>query len=646
MIDLSSMNKNQHDAVLWNRGALLVLAGPGSGKTRVLTYRIANILYESQEKHFRILALTFTNKAAKEMRGRVEELVPQLMNRVRITTFHSYAAELLQQYGNHIGIRPDFQILSEDIDRETILDGALNKLRKNPAVIIPDHFAASSLLPFLNRLLEHCVPASEVEGLLQRSQPDTARELALVYATYKESLTEENFLDFPSLIAETLTIFEKFPLLAQRIRKVYTHILVDEFQDTNSSQYKLLHRIVTPDPSTLFAVADDDQVIYQWNGADPRRLDELISDFSVSVLQLPENYRCPAEIVSIANTLIENNISRSPDKKPLVSVKSINSDSQVLEVYKFSTLDDEVEWIANQIRAKSQEEREKCVVLARANKLLEPIGAKLAEIGIPSYFSIRKNEFQSAPMRMLHAILRLANAQTDKKALAKLCKAVEELEGFQLSVSKIISIASASGQDFLRTWISEAQMSGKLEPDTQELLSVGIRPLLSSLSYSIFSENFLKWAKIRQESQRADEYVFNEFENEIVVWKEIHSEILKKFSGEDVSLHQFLQELDLTSKAPQKEKGAIPCFTIHASKGMEFGHVYLMGMVEDQLPSWAAVKKGDDSLQMQEERRNCFVAITRAQEKLTLTCSDKVFGWHKEPSRFLREMGFVFENNG
>lgn len=462
MIDLSSMNKNQYDAVLWNKGALLVLAGPGSGKTRVLTYRIANILFDSQEKHFRILALTFTNKAAKEMRDRVERLVPHLVNRVRITTFHSYAAELLQQYGSHIGVRPDFQILSDDIDRVAILDEALNKLRKNADVILPSHFEASSLLPFLNRLLEYCVPVNKVEELLQRSQPDTANELALVYGVYKESLTEENSLDFPSLIAETLTIFEKFPLLAQRIRKVYTHILIDEFQDTNSSQYNMLCKIISPDPSTLFVVADDDQVIYQWNGADPKRLTQLINDFSVSVLQLPENYRCPAEIVSIANSLIANNISRNPDKKPLIPVKSINN-SQVLEVYRFPSLDDEVAWIAEQIKAKKTEERDKCAILARANKLLEAMGAKLTEMGISSYFAVRKNEFKSAPMRMLHAILRLANAQADKKSLAKLCKAFEELEGFQLSVSKIISRASASGQDFLRVWIAEAQESGRLE---------------------------------------------------------------------------------------------------------------------------------------------------------------------------------------
>jgi DNA helicase-2/ATP-dependent DNA helicase PcrA len=149
----------------------------------------------------------------------------------------------------------------------------------------------------------------------------------------------------------------------------------------------------------------------------------------------------------------------------------------------------------------------------------------------------------------------------------------------------------------------------------------------------------LKWAEACQEKSYPDEDAFNEFEEEREVWNILLAEITKKFEGEDVSLHQFLHELDLTSKIPPRPPEAIPCFTIHASKGMEFGHVYLMGMVEDQLPSWAAVKKGENSYEMQEERRNCFVAITRAQESLTLTFSKQVFGRPKQPSRFLIEMG-------
>jgi len=307
MFDMSSLNENQLEAVLWDNGPLLVLAGPGSGKTRVLTYRIAHILEVSKGQHFRILALTFTNKAAAEMRNRVEELVPKELSRVRLTTFHSYVSELLQQHGNHINFQPNFQILSNDADRESLLDDVLGTLRKDLSFSMPQHFKA-----------------------------------------YREALRGANCLDFPSLIAESLDLLNKHPFLAKHIRKVYKHILIDEFQDTNQSQYQILSCIIKPDPSTLFAVADDDQIIYQWNGASPKRIQLLREDFNVSELQLPENYRCPPFVIKLANALIEKNLNRFVGKKPLTSVKQ-GINEQSVRVFSFKDLEDEVTWIAEDI---------------------------------------------------------------------------------------------------------------------------------------------------------------------------------------------------------------------------------------------------------------------------------------------------------
>jgi len=638
MIDLSSLNENQREAVLWDKGPLLVLAGPGSGKTRVLTYRIARILEKSTGQYFRILALTFTNKAAAEMRGRVEKLIPGELSRVRLTTFHSYAAELLQQYGNHLNIRPDFQILSNDADREALLDDVLGQLRRDLAYSLPDHFKAAQLLPAVTRLLERCVPADQAETLLQQENVYNAIPLARVYAAYREALRRTNSLDFPSLIAESLDLLSQEPFLVKHIRKVYKHILVDEFQDTNHSQYRLLSLIVQPDPTTLFVVADDDQIIYQWNGASPKRIQDLREDFEVSELQLPENYRCPPLVIEMANALIEKNLNRSAGKKPLKAVKQGES-GDVVRVLRFNTVDEEARWIAQDISQRNPEDRKNCAVLARTKKLIDLAGRKLEEIGVPVYYAARKDEFKSAPLRMLHAILRLVNSTEDKQSLARLSKAFYELEGISIELAPVLSRASADGKDLLRSWLDEVKRRDALEERTRHLLETDIKPLLNSLNYRDFAEKLLKWAEIWQQTSNPDENAFNEFVEEREVWKLLLAEITKKFEGEDVSLHQFLHELDLTSKTPPKPPEAIPCFTIHASKGMEFGHVYLMGLVEDQLPSWAAVKKGDISLEMQEERRNCFVAITRAQESLTLTFSSQVFGWPKQPSRFLREMG-------
>src|SRR4051812_38653194 len=282
LIDVSSLNENQRQAVLWDHGPLLVLAGPGSGKTRVLTFRIARILEQSEGKHFRILALTFTNKAAAEMRSRVEKLVPRELGRVRLTTFHSYAAELLQQHGSHVSLRPDFQILSNDADREALLDDVLGQLRRNLAFSLPEHFKAAQLLPAVTRLLDRCVPPDQAEVVLQQSNVENAIPLARVYAAYRDALRRTNSLDFPSLIAESLDLLNNFPFLVRHIRKVYKHVLVDEFQDTNHTQYQILSLIAQPDPSTLFVMADDDQIIYQWNGASPKRIQALRDDFGVS----------------------------------------------------------------------------------------------------------------------------------------------------------------------------------------------------------------------------------------------------------------------------------------------------------------------------------------------------------------------------
>jgi DNA helicase II / ATP-dependent DNA helicase PcrA len=639
MINLSLLNENQRAAVLWDAGALLVLAGPGSGKTSVLTYRIARLLEESPKEHFRILALTFTNKAAAEMRGRVEKLVPNALNRVRLTTFHSFAAELLQQHGSHIDLSPNFQILSTDADRIAVLDQVLSTIRKDLSLSLPEHFQADQLLPVINKLLEKCVPSAEAQEVLQRSNVEAAIPLSGVYSAYREALRKTNALDFPSLIAETIYLLKRYPSLGIYIRKVYKHILVDEFQDTNSSQYQFLSLIVRPDSSTFFVVADDDQIIYQWNGANPKRLHELRKEFAVTEIQLPENYRCPSVVIKLANSLISQNLNRSAGKKPLKAVKKGDSEG-VLRIYNFKDISDEAKWISKDIAQRLQQGIEGCAVLARTKKFLDFVGKEISLSGLPVYFGARKDEFKSSPLQMLHSILRLANSQEDKQSLARLCKSFYEIEGLMIEQSNIFSKASADGISFLRAWIEEAKQILELEKETLELLTNGIKPLLTSLNFRAFATNFFEWAEDKQiDAFVNDGVAFNEFEEEKEVWQQLLNEITKKFEGEEISLYQFLRELDLTSKTPPIQAGAIPCFTIHASKGMEFKHVYLMGLVEDQLPSWAAVKKGDNSLEMQEERRNCFVAITRAQESLTMTFSENVFGWKKEPSRFLNEMG-------
>jgi DNA helicase-2/ATP-dependent DNA helicase PcrA len=340
MLDLSILNENQKEAVNWCKGPLLVLAGPGNGKTMVITYRIARILTETDGRSFRILGLTFTNKAAIEMSKRVENLIPSATNRVLISTFHSFASEIMHQHGGHIKIPPDFKILVDDTDRISILDDIIKDLYSNTHDFPPHNIITGyKILPIINRLLDNFISQNDAAEINTFNTINLDIDLCYLYKKYLTTLRQLNYLHFPSLLYETLALFNKNPFIPNLIRKIYKHILIDEFQDTNLSQYIFLTSLVKPDPSTLFAVADDDQVIYQWNAANPSRIKSLQDDFNVSELQLPENYRCPPLVIQMSNSLIEKNHSRYVGKKPLTSVKCGDYSSSVKILY-FNTLED------------------------------------------------------------------------------------------------------------------------------------------------------------------------------------------------------------------------------------------------------------------------------------------------------------------
>ena len=637
MVDLSSLNANQSQAVHWNEGPLLVLAGPGSGKTRVLTYRIARIIEETAGKHFRILGLTFTNKAATEMRKRIESLVPNAGERALLTTFHSFGVGLLRQHGHHIGLRPDFAILPQVIDREAVLDEAIERTRKEHGEVT---YRGEQLLPLVARLLDDSVSAEDAIAFLQKYNVKGAEVIGTIYRNYRHSMIENDQLDFGGIIAETFRLLQMKPAIRKLTSRIYPYICVDEFQDTNSAQYHILHSIVNPATKDLFVVADDDQIIYQWNGADPERLKSLRRDFGMSVIQLPENYRCPPAVIDVANALIEHNLCHDPNKTALTPHKQ-SGKSNAIRVKDFACFDEEADWVAHDIALRSKESRCKCVVLARTRRLLERIVEALETRNVPGYLAMRKDEFVSSPMAWLHAMLRLANARQDREQLRRICKSFLDLEGINLIVGDVISDAAAEEGDYLRAWQRAALQRKEVEPQTERLLSEAVAKLADKLDFWTFIKDAFTWFEELPETRPTSDDKMGEYRKEKDTWYDLIGEVVGEYGREQVTLNALLQGLDLRSKTPNPPKDAVPCFTIHASKGLEFGHVYLVGLVEDQLPSWAAVKKGDDSREMQEERRNCFVAITRTQESLTLTYSRKVFGWKKNPSRFLREMGLV-----
>lgn len=634
-IDLTGLNQSQREAVNWQNGPLLVLAGPGSGKTRVLTYRIARLINETPDSRFRVLGITFTNKAATEMRNRIDGLLADGRDRALLTTFHSFAADILRQHGSHVGLKPDFAILSEQADREAVLSDAIKAVIPIDSDFSPK---AAQLLPAVTRMLDQCVPATDALKRLG-AQPH-AEELAAIYSAYRNGLVSTNRLDFGSLLAITVDLLENFPAIAKQIRRVYSYICVDEFQDTNSAQYRMLVQLVPVQSPNLFVVADDDQVIYQWNGANPRRLDELRRKFSMQLIQLPENYRCPAEVIDLANNLICHNSDRAADKKPLSAHKR-EGGKDPITVRRFACFEEEAKWIAERIGKIAAPERQGCVILARRRKLLEDAVTALGRASVPAYIAVRKNEFQSAPYRWLHSLLRLCNARQDREQLRRVCRAFYQLEGINIAIEDIMASAAVNSVDLLTAWIETTSARDGLSTLGAKLLGSIRTHVLERMDYRSAITAAHDWFEaIKALANGPSETAFGDFDDEKIIWKAITDEIATHYSLPDLSLHNFLQEMDLRAKEMPIPPDAVRCFTIHASKGMEFKHVFLIGLVEDELPSWAALKKPSDSAEMREERRNCFVAITRAEETLTLTYSDRYFGYDKAPSRFLKEMGF------
>jgi DNA helicase II / ATP-dependent DNA helicase PcrA len=628
MIDLSSLNESQRRAVEWIGNRLLVLAGPGSGKTRVLTMRIARIIDTSPMKNFRVLGLTFTTKAADEMRSRARLLVSNGGSRMWLGTFHALAAEILRQHGNHIGLRPDFRIINQDSERKNLLREVLTGLRdagKN--VPAPN----TNVLPSMDEIFKLGLQPADAARAFRDSA--FGARMQPIYAAYLERLRRENAADFGALLVFALELLDAKPIVAQQLRAVFPHICVDEFQDTNLAQYELLCRLVGRE-TNLFVVADDDQIIYAWNGASTDRLRALQRDFNVAILQLPENYRCPEEVIRVANALIGHNMDRSAEKAQLTAIKPPGA-SPCIRVRSFEDADQEAAWVAQDIAARPN--LDECVVLGRTGKLLDGVAKALADKGITVARGKRKDDFTSAPLVFTRSLLRLMCDRVNREAMAALSKTLRVLEGVELDVDHEL-------EDYMQAWIDAAKDHPALESATREFLIDAERLIASGDYLRIIIRTFAWIEAIRERVEAQDETAFVAYDEDRSIWDNQQSDILARYEGEHVPLGTFLQELDLEGKIPEVPEGAVRCYTIHIAKGLEFEHVYVIGLADEYLPSYRALQKGDTSPEIEEERRSCFVAITRCEASLTLTYARRYAGYAKNPSRFLEEMNLLEES--
>lgn len=636
------LNANQRKAVEWGEGPLLVLAGPGSGKTLVLTARIARLIRESPERRFGVLGLTFTTQAADEMRARVVQMLGREDRRTRLTTFHSFAAKVLRQHGSHLGLRPNFKQLA-DRDRADIL---VKVARTHEIPDLPrSDDGRRRILRTIDDLYREACDWEEASD--QFPLRGSARDWAApIYSAYVGYLVRNNYLDYGALLVCCIRLFKKCPQIAEFYRKVYPFACVDEYQDTNRAQDLILRTVYGDQRSNLFVVADDDQTIFQWNGADSRRVWKLTQHYQMKVIQLPESYRCPPSVVHVANSLIGRRLQ--PDagqmivKEPMAASPVHNQHGAVL-TRRFRDEDDEMGWIARDIANRSSSPG-RCGVLARNKRLVETASRVLDRAGLDSYIGGRKDEFSSEIVGFGHAALRLANAPNDGDQLSRLCRAFAALAGKRIRAGEAEAESNLVGGSLLSGFV-EAAGTGVSESG-RAVLRLVQEHLVDALDYRAFVKA-LFFPVPCGDGAFGEVADLAEDEEEKRVWRQIERNAKSRL-GTVPTLSQLLQEFDMRSKTPPPTAEQVRCLTIHGAKGKEFEHVYLVGLAEGELPSYHATRRDGGSVggrrAMDEERRLCFVAITRARASVTLTYADSYFGRPKRPSRFLTEMGLAGES--
>lgn len=623
---LARLSSTQRNAADWQEGAALVLAGPGVGKTTVLTARIARILNQSRNKNFRILALTFTTKAADEMRERVDSLVPGLTERTFIGTFHSFCAQILRQHGSHIGIKPDFGIYDQDEDRRELLREALMTAAEKGEDVTPDDVR---WLAAIDQLRSSLVSAEKAARHFR--DPAAGARAARVYTIYEAALRRSNSLDFNGMILDACRLAHRVPAVASRTRQTYPYWLIDEFQDTTPAQYRLVRFFAGDEFKNVFAVADDDQIIYQWAGASYQQIVEFRKNFSPDLIQLVENRRCPPAVVDAANNLIAHNSDRTPGKERLISTRLGEGPAILLRV--FRTDAEEAEGIAEEVSKIASGKRGEVAVLGRTRAVLQPVLKALKARGITASIAVRRDRFISPQFNWLQSSLDLALRPSDRQAFTALVSAANRIAGLELDTALLLGEAASTGASYLEHWALAAEASQN--EIALKLSTIALRLVQSRHSWKKIVTEAISFLMSTAETPDG---VVSDAAEDRGAW-EVANKAIQAEKGAPPDLDELLQGMKLRPKEPPPDPTAVRLLTIHAAKGLEFDRVWIIGMSESVLPSWQSLKQNAAPSELEEERRNCFVGITRTKKQLTLTRAEQYQGYRKAPSRFLGEMG-------
>lgn len=640
-----TLNEMQRLALLHKEGPLLILAGAGSGKTRVLTHRIAYLIEEHGVNPYQIMAITFTNKAAKEMRERVNTIVGYGAENIWVSTFHSSCVRILRRFIETIGYDRNFTIYDTD-DQRTLMKEVCKYLN-----IDTKQIKERSILSTISSAKDDLISPEEFR---QKAMGDFYKsKVADAYLEYQKRLKSNNALDFDDLINQTIFLFRNNPEALQYYQKRFRYILVDEYQDTNTAQFqliKLLASFMKEDGEithNLCVVGDDDQSIYKFRGANIRNILDFEQEYpDAKVIKLEQNYRSTKTILNAANEVIRNNQSRK--EKALWTEKE---EGEPIRFLPFGSDYEEAMFVAEEIShhvERGNTHYQDYAILYRTNAQSRSFEEKFIVKGIPYRLVGGINFYQRKEIKDILAYLRTIDNGQDNLALKRIINVprrgiglatIDRVEEFALS--KDISLFEALSQ------IGMIKGCGRAEEKVRSFVNM-ISYLRDSLHRHELSlkalideilevSGYLAELELSEE-ENAEERIANldELKNKMLFYEEN--------AEEAPTLNGFLAEISLVADIDQIDASTdvVTLMTLHSAKGLEFPHVYMGGMEENLFPSFMVLNAENPEEELEEERRLCYVGITRAKSTLTLTASAKRMTHgeirYNAVSRFIREI--------
>ena len=608
-----TLNREQKEAVCHTEGPLLLLAGAGSGKTRVLTHRIAYLIDEMGVNPWNILAITFTNKAAGEMRERVDTLVGFGADQIWVSTFHSTCVKILRRYIDRIGYDNHFTIYDSD-DQKTIMKGVCKRLN-----IDTKFFKERTLLSAVSAAKDELVDVREFE---MKAMGDFNKQVqARAYREYQETLKRNNALDFDDLIVKTVELFRSCPEVLTSYQERFRYIMVDEYQDTNTAQFEFI-RLLADKYRNLCVVGDDDQSIYKFRGANIRNILDYEHYYpEARVIKLEQNYRSTQSILDAANAVIRNNVGRK--EKALWTQKAAGSR---LHFKQLENAYEEAEYIVDDIVSKVKREGaayKDCAILYRTNAQARVLEERMVIEGIPYRVVGGVNFYARQEIKDILAYLKTIDNGQDEVALRRIINVPKRSIG-AATVEKLADYAQVRGISLYEAMCQADQIAslGKAAQKVKGFVSLiqVFRSGLSSYSIADLIKAIVERIEYREYLlELDDESAQDRLDN---VDELITKAVLYEETHDDVSLTEFLEEIALVAEIDNVENGdnRVLLMTLHSAKGLEFPYVYLAGMEDGLFPSYMSIAS-DDKAELEEERRLAYVGITRAMEELTLTCA-------------------------